>query len=117
MNKGKKPMIFITSVICALLFIGLAIPMVQKKIEPNYTYGVRIDEALSSKEAWYEINYYGGWAMIVSSIIMLVANIILYITGKRLSDMAYTGIFVAILLVCVLTSSYITSVYASQITQ
>jgi len=117
MSKGPKPLLFYTSIICALLFIGLAIPLINGNIEPNNVYGMRIEEAFTSDDAWYKINRYGGWAMVVSSIVMILGNLILFITGKKLNDLAYTGIFVAILLVCVLVSSYITSVYASQITQ
>jgi hypothetical protein len=47
--------------------------------------------------------------------ILLLSSIALYIWGKKLSNAIYTGIFVAILLICMLTASLITAGYAGQL--
>ena len=43
-----------------LLVIGLAVPLVRRKIRMNRWYGVRIPESYKSEKRWFEINEYGG---------------------------------------------------------
>lgn len=62
---------------CAALFIGLAIPLVRRKIKMNYFYGVRFKNSFVSDEAWYAINEYGGWQMIYWSIPIIIAGIVI----------------------------------------
>lgn len=115
MQGGPKFFIFITSIFCSLLFAGVSIPLILQKIPPNKVYGIRIDQAFESEPLWYEINRYGGWAMLVAAGILLLSSMALYIWGKKLSNAIYTGIFVAILLICMLTASLITAGYAGQL--
>jgi hypothetical protein len=42
------------------LSIGLAVPLIRRRIRPNAWYGIRIPAAFSSEEAWYRINRHGG---------------------------------------------------------
>lgn len=112
MQTAPKKFIFITSIFCSLLFIGISIPLTMDAIEPNDYYGIRIDQAFQSEEMWYEINRYGGWALIIASGIMLVANIGLYIFRKKLNNFQYVLSFMAIFLACILVATFITITYA-----
>lgn len=114
MRRGPKNFIFFSSVICSLLFIGLSIPLINRSVAPNNFYGIRIERALENDAMWYEVNVYGGWAMVVAGLVILIGNLLLFFLGKNLKVVAYTGIFVAILLGSLLVASGITSYYASQ---
>jgi uncharacterized membrane protein len=62
------PSFFLTG----LLFVGLAIPMVLKKIPPNPFYGWRTPKAYHSEAIWYEINRYSGRDILVLGVIQFV---------------------------------------------
>ncbi len=115
MKGGPKFFIFIVSILCSLLFIGISIPLILQKIPPNEFYGIRIEKAFESDVLWYQVNQYGGWAMVVAGVILLIASCLLYLFRKKLNTGTYTGIFVAILLVCLFTASGITTWYAGQL--
>lgn len=115
MRTGPKNFIFFSSIICSLIFVGISIPLVNRNIAPNKFYGIRIDKAFESDALWYDVNEYGGWAMIVAATIILLGNILLFFFGKNLKVGVYTGIFVAILLGSLFAASGITSYYASQL--
>ena len=81
-------------------------------IEPNNYYGIRIDQAFQSDEMWYQINRYGGWALIVASGVMLIANIVLYTLRKKLNNLQYVMLFMIVFLICILLATFITVNYA-----
>lgn len=58
----------------AVLFIGLAIPLILRKIPRNKWYGFRFKKALRNDAVWYDVNAYGGWWMLVVGIIMAVLS-------------------------------------------
>lgn len=115
MRTGPKNFIFFSSIICSLIFVAISIPLVSRSVAPNKFYGIRIDKAFESDALWYDVNEYGGWAMIVAASIILLGNILLFFLGKNLKVGAYTGIFVAILLGSLFAASGITSYFASQL--
>lgn len=112
MKPSAKLFLFLSSIICGLLFIGIAIPLINEAIEPNPVYGIRIGVAYESDEIWYAVNRYGGWALAIAGMVMLLGNLILFFFRKNLSGQAYTGIFVGIILTCILTATAITVAYA-----
>lgn len=115
MKTNPKTFLFGTAVVCVLLFIGLSIPLILGKIDPNPYYGIHIDKSLEAGEKWYAINRYGGWALIISGILMLIGNAILFAFRKKLRNKLYLGIFVGIMMICVLVAAAITTVYANQL--
>lgn len=38
------------------LLVGLALPLLRRKVGPNHLYGLRVGETLASEEVWYEAN-------------------------------------------------------------
>jgi uncharacterized membrane protein len=62
-----------------LLFIGLSIPLVLKKIPPNQFYGWRTPKAFQSDVIWYEINRYSGRDMLLMGVIQVVFNCVMLI--------------------------------------
>jgi uncharacterized membrane protein len=59
-----------------LLLIGLAIPLVSKKIPPNRWYGFRTPETLNNEELWYKANRYLGRDLIVYGGYWIASNLV-----------------------------------------
>ena len=55
----------------ASIILVLALPLILGLIPPNRLYGVRTVETLADKQRWYQANRYGGWALLVSSLLYL----------------------------------------------
>lgn len=67
--------------LCALTAIA-GIPLILKLVPPNDYFGVRTESTLSRKNVWYEVNRFGGWALVAASLgtafaVMLWANTLL----------------------------------------
>ena len=59
----------------ALLLAGLSLPLILRKVPMNRFYGVRFPQSFKSNEAWYEINAYGGKALLIATIPILLAGL------------------------------------------
>src|SRR5262245_40099070 len=59
-------------VVPAILILVSALPLIFGLIPPNRGYGVRTTKTLSSSESWYRANRYGGWVLVLASILYLV---------------------------------------------
>ncbi len=59
----------------ALLFIGLALPLIRRKIPRNKWYGFRFKGALKNDDIWYDTNQFGGWLLLISGVITLALSI------------------------------------------
>jgi uncharacterized membrane protein len=51
---------------CALI-AAASVPLMLKFVPPNPIYGVRTEKALESQEIWYEVNRFGGRALLAAS--------------------------------------------------
>lgn len=40
----------------ALLFIGLSIPLIRRRVRPNWLYGFRTPSTVHDEQLWYEVN-------------------------------------------------------------
>lgn len=65
----------ITNCGCALLAIGLAWPLLRRRIGPNAFYGVRFPKAFRSEQTWYDANEYGARRLIRWSGVLLAVGI------------------------------------------
>jgi hypothetical protein len=68
----------VINITSGLLFIGISIPLVKRKIKMNFLYGFRIEESFKSEENWYNINAYGGKELMVWSIPVILLGIICF---------------------------------------
>lgn len=96
-------------IVLSILPIGLAIPLILKKIPPNEIYGFRTARSLSDEKVWYAANYFSGWTLLIAGIISLIAIIILHFYPQLIQDTRHygiivTGIFAVPLLLAVLVS-------------
>jgi hypothetical protein len=69
------------------LVIGVAsIPLVLGVIPRSRVYGVRTKKTLSEDRIWYKANRFGGWLLIFSSLIYLIAAKFYPTSGPRDPD-------------------------------
>jgi hypothetical protein len=61
-----------------LLLVGISIPLIQRRVKPNYWYGFRTKRTLNNPAVWYNVNAYAGKRLLVSGIITTVAAVLLY---------------------------------------
>jgi len=60
------------------LLAAIGLPLALNLIEPNRTYGIRIQKTLESVEAWYAINSVGGLLMVMFSILSMIIVFLLH---------------------------------------
>ncbi len=71
--------LLILYVLMFLLFIGISIPLIQKRIRPNFWYGFRTRKTLRNPEVWYPANAYGGKLLLIASVINLLFVVVFYL--------------------------------------
>ena len=59
-----------------LLFIAVSVPLMLNRIPPNGLYGFRIPKAFRSEDNWYCINEYGGKALALWSLPLLLLGVV-----------------------------------------
>lgn len=69
-------LLVVYGVSCVLL-IGFSIPLIMKKVKPNPWYGFRVPKTLNNPEIWYPANAYAGRALLISSLVTLLAAILI----------------------------------------
>lgn len=62
-----------------LLLTGLSIPLIQRRVRPNYWHGFRMRRTLNDPAVWYGVNAYAGKRLLISGIITTIAAIVLYV--------------------------------------
>jgi hypothetical protein len=72
MNSEHYPLVNIG---IALLIALLSIPLILRRVRMNSFYGVRFQESFKSDEAWFAINEYGGKALLLSTLPILIYGI------------------------------------------
>jgi hypothetical protein len=75
--------ILVTFEACALLLIGLGIPLWRRKVRPNRLYGYRVPATLRDERVWYEVNAGTGADLIgVGAVLALLAPALFYGLGQ-----------------------------------
>jgi uncharacterized membrane protein YjgN (DUF898 family) len=75
------PIVAIVDVVAGLIFLGVCMPLVQRKIGRNPFYGFRTRRTLASDKAWYAVNYGAAKAGVYMSIGMIIFGIVLALLG------------------------------------
>jgi uncharacterized membrane protein len=84
-----------------LLFVVLALPLVQRRVGPNLLYGLRVPATLADEWVWYEANAASGRDLMVLGIAQVVVAMGLAVVF-RLPPGAYAVANTAFLLVALL---------------
>jgi len=80
-------------VAAGLIMIGLAIPMILRRVPPNPIYGLRVPATFADEWVWYEANARSGRDLLVLGTGLIVLAVGLPTLG--LSENAYTLIWSA----------------------
>ena len=65
----------ISYILVGLVFIIIAIPLVQNKIKPNNFYGFRTRKTLSDPKIWYPANAYAARWLIAMGVICVLSAV------------------------------------------
>lgn len=68
----------ITICACDLVFALIALPLALRKIPRNLAYGFRTPTTLSDDFLWYEANAHFGRGLLLSSLVSVLAVVVLY---------------------------------------
>jgi hypothetical protein len=107
----------LVNIACALLFIGISIPLIKRKIKMNSLYGIRIKKSFQSEDNWCNINEYGGKELIIWSIPIILAGLILFILPVNSQYQGALSFILGIgtISVCVLIAVIRILVYAKKV--
>jgi hypothetical protein len=76
-------------VVTGLVFVGLSIPMIQRRVKPNRWYGFRVPKTLNNPDIWYEANaYMGRWLMAMGIITVVLSVLLSFVPGISLDTYA-----------------------------
>lgn len=67
-----------------ILFIGLSIPLIQKRVPPNRYYGFRTAKSLSEPKIWYEVNRIQGIDLFVAGALITISSLSILLLGQSL---------------------------------
>lgn len=87
--------------VSGLLLMGLAVPLIRRKIAPNGWYGFRIPRTLNDPEAWYRANAVAGRWLFATGTVTVIAAVVLAllplsVDAYALSCTAVIGVMLAI---------------------
>ena len=99
--------LLILFVASGLLLTALSLPMIFRKIPPNYWYGFRVKATLENEEVWYPANEYAGKRLFwvgIATVVAAVGLFLMPITDVGVYASAVGGIVIFGLLVAVVQS-------------
>lgn len=80
----------ILNIILAEFLMLASLPLITRKIKPNWWYGFSSKRLIENEDLWFEVNEYGGWQMLKWSLPMVAAGIIsVSIPERFFSDWYY----------------------------
>ena len=85
-----------------LLFVGLSIPLMRKRIPPNPYYGFRTRKTMSDPKIWYEVNRIQGNDLFVAGSLITISSFTMLAIAR-----AWTPEYVVFTLLSVLVLSLI----------
>ncbi len=78
-------------VCCGLLFLGISVPLIRRRVPPNGWYGFRVPKTLNSPNIWYPVNEYSGRQMYRTGLLLVVVAFALSVVpGMQIGT--YVGI-------------------------
>ncbi len=82
------PVGFMLLFVCSgLLLVGLSIPLLLRRVKPNWWYGFRTPKTLSDERIWYESNAYAAKWLLISGTLHTVVSLALYFAPAFRADL------------------------------
>ena len=69
----------VTFVVVGCVFAILGVPLLKRKIAPNFAYGLRISATLNNQTIWYEANARCGRDMILAGVCIAIVAIAVFL--------------------------------------
>lgn len=80
-----------------LLLIGLAIPLIRRRVKPNQLYGIRVSATFADEWVWYEANARSGRDLAILGAIQLVIAVSLSLLPiKEMNYVLFNAAFLAV---------------------
>jgi uncharacterized membrane protein len=67
-----------------VVFIGLGIPLFQKRVPPNPWYGCRTTKSLADEKIWYMVNRTTGKDMILAGILIIISSLAVFMFASKM---------------------------------
>jgi uncharacterized membrane protein len=87
-----------------VLFIGLSIPLIQKRVAPNRYYGFRTRKTLSNPDIWYEINRISGTDLFIAGALITLSSLTMMVLAQA-SQPRHVAITLVLVMVFSLTGA------------
>jgi uncharacterized membrane protein len=87
--------------VLGMIFVGLAVPLIRRKVRPNALYGLRVAETLENEEVWFEANARSGRDLLWVGIGTIVVPSALYALPWR-DDKHYALVCCGLLIIAVI---------------
>lgn len=94
-----KLVMVLTDLGVGILFMAIAIPLIQARVPRNVWYGFRTPKTLSSDSIWYAANAYMGRHLFRCGRILAAGGILLWLFQARLAEGWVVGLSLLLLLV------------------
>lgn len=85
-----------------VLYVGLGIPLLQRRIPPNRFYGSRTKKTLSDERIWYAVNRITGRDLIIGGVALVITAVGVHFFGQSLDPHHATMILLTMLVVSVI---------------
>ena len=79
------------------MFIGISIPLIQERVQPNGTYGFRTRKTLSDPKIWYAANRASGHDLLAAGCVITAASVVMIFAGRFLSPGQVVFILLAVM--------------------
>ena len=73
-----RTFLLLMQVVPGLLLIGLAVPLIRRKVPPNHWYGFRVPRTLADPGVWSEANASSGRCLRSAGLVMVVGSMALF---------------------------------------
>ena len=90
--------LFLLFFLAGLFQALISIPMILRRVKPNYWYGFRTRKTLENESVWYDVNEHAGTRLFISGILIMISAIVfLFVPG--ISVDTYSWLVLAVLVV------------------
>jgi len=87
--------------VVGLVFIGISIPLIIRKVPPNPFYGCRTRKTLSDSKIWYEANHGSGIDFCIAGFIILMSSLAVLAVSRSVETNHAVVLLLIILLLAV----------------
>lgn len=97
-----------------VLLIALAIPLMRRRIKPNWMYGVRFPATMADESVWYDMNARGGRDLVGIGVLYLILLTVAWVFGAGWSPAVRFLIPVGFLVIALLGDAVLLAIASSR---